>query len=105
MSQSALQAAFSQAQQALIDLSTGVKEATASYAIGGETRSVTYSRTNVADARRLLQELQRALGMPAGGRTLIPGGRRGPGEVGSHGVCPTSPNPSAPEGRRGIQCG
>jgi hypothetical protein len=45
MSQPALQAALASAQQALIDLSTGVKAATVSYAMGGETRRVTYSRT------------------------------------------------------------
>jgi hypothetical protein len=71
MSQTALQAALASAQQALIDLSAGVKEATVSYGMGGETRSVTYSRTKVEDVRRLIQELQRALGMPAGRRGAI----------------------------------
>lgn len=71
MSQSALQTALANAQQALIDLSTGVRESTVSYAMGGETRMVTYTRANEAGLRSLIRELQRALGLPAGRRPAI----------------------------------
>lgn len=57
-----LQIWLGQAQQALQDLTTGGKPVTVSYAQGQGQRSVTYNRTNTADLRAWIGELQSALG-------------------------------------------
>ena len=58
-----LQAALATAQQALVDLETGAKVATVSYAQGDGNRSVTYARADSGRLRQLIGELQAALGM------------------------------------------
>jgi hypothetical protein len=63
MSQPALQAALGRAQQAMIDLGTGVNTTTVTYSMAGEQRSVTYTRANMPELRMLIQDLQRALGI------------------------------------------
>lgn len=63
MAQPALAAALAQAQQSLINLTAGALNATVSYSMSGEVRSVTYTRANQADLRLLIQDLQRALGL------------------------------------------
>ncbi|BCF88681.1 MULTISPECIES: gpW family head-tail joining protein [Paraburkholderia] len=61
MSDAQLQAALAQAQQALIDLRTGEKAVTVSYAQGDGSRSVTFQQTSMANLRMLIAELQQAL--------------------------------------------
>lgn len=61
MSDAQLQAALTSAQQALIDLRTGKKVATVSYAQGGGSRSATFEKTDIANLRMLISDLQQAL--------------------------------------------
>jgi hypothetical protein len=56
-----LQIWLGQAQQAMQDLMTGRRATTVSYSQGEGSRSVTYTRTNIADLRAWIQELQIAL--------------------------------------------
>ena len=48
------------AQQALQDLMTGAKPSTVTYAQGDGSRSVTYTRANMADLRAWIMQLQQA---------------------------------------------
>lgn len=61
MSDAQLQAALAAAQQALIDLQTGKKVVTVSYAQGGGARSATFQQTDLATLRMLVLDLQQAL--------------------------------------------
>jgi hypothetical protein len=61
MSDAQLQAALISAQQALIELRTGKKLVTVSYAQGGGSRSATFQQTDMANLRMLIAELQQAL--------------------------------------------
>ncbi|AJW98284.1 gpW family protein [Burkholderia gladioli] len=61
MSDAQLQAALVAAQQAYIDLRTGKKLVTVSYAQGGGARSATFQQTDMANLRMLIAELQQAL--------------------------------------------
>lgn len=63
MTQAQLQAALAAAQQAYLDLSTGSKGVTFSYAQGEGSRSVTYTQTSVEKLSALILELQAALGL------------------------------------------
>lgn len=57
-----LQLWLGQAQQALQSLITGQQAVTISYANGSGNRAVTYNRTNSADLRAWIEDLQAALG-------------------------------------------
>lgn len=61
MSDAQLQAAIASAQQAYIDLRSGKKVATVSYAQGGGSRSAAFEKTDMANLRLLIAELQQAL--------------------------------------------
>jgi hypothetical protein len=63
MSRAALQKALANAQQAYIDLTTGAKGESYSYTQGDGSRSVTYTKANVADLAALIQTLQAQLGI------------------------------------------
>ncbi|HVE20644.1 MAG TPA: gpW family head-tail joining protein [Acidocella sp.] len=58
-----LQAALTQAQDALIAVMTGSKPVSVSYAEGTGQRRVEYGKTNATDLYRLIAELERALGI------------------------------------------
>lgn len=64
MSTTQLQAALAQAQQAYINLMSGARTVTLTYAQGDGSKSVTYDTVagGVAQIRMLIQELQVALG-------------------------------------------
>jgi hypothetical protein len=61
MSDAQLSAAINNAQQAYIQLRTGSKVVTVSYAQGGGSRSATFQQTDMANLRLLIAELQQAL--------------------------------------------
>lgn len=61
MTDQQLMAAISAAQQAYIDLRTGKKVVSVSYAQGGGARSATFQQTDMANLRLLIAELQQAL--------------------------------------------
>jgi len=63
MSQAQLQAALTAAQQAYINLSSGAKAVTVSYAQGNGSKSVTYQQTSVANLNALIKQLQAQLGI------------------------------------------
>lgn len=58
-----LQADLAQAQQAYVDLMSGAKGEAYSYTQGDGSRSVTYTRGNVAELASLIQLLQAQLGI------------------------------------------
>lgn len=63
MSRAQLQEALNRAQQAYIELSTGSKGVSFSYAQGDGTRSVTYQQTDIGQLMGLIQLLQTQLGI------------------------------------------
>jgi hypothetical protein len=63
MDQATLSAALSKAQAAYLDLSTGSKGVTFSYAQGDGSKTVSYTPTNVAQLMVLISQLQQALGI------------------------------------------
>ncbi|CRE61797.1 MULTISPECIES: gpW family head-tail joining protein [Yersinia] len=63
MSRAQLQEALNRAQQAYIELSTGAKGVSFSYAQGDGTRSVTYQPTDIGQLMGLIQLLQAQLGI------------------------------------------
>lgn len=63
-----LQADLAAAQQAYIDLSTGAKGESFSYAQGDGSRSVTYTRANLPALAALIRLLQQQLGIVRQGR-------------------------------------
>jgi hypothetical protein len=65
MQTSALQTSLANAQQAYIDLSSGAKGESYSYTQGDGSKSVTYTRANIADLSALIQSLQAQLGIVA----------------------------------------
>lgn len=67
----ALQAALSQAQAALIAVVTGSQAVTVEYAEGQGRRHVSYTRANADQLRRLILDLQAALGARSR-RPIIP---------------------------------
>ncbi|WP_434715501.1 gpW family head-tail joining protein [Paraburkholderia sp. A3RO-2L] len=71
MSQTALQQALSNAQNALIELQTGAKGVTFSYTQGDGTRSVTYQQTDIAALTALIRQLQQELGIVCRARRPI----------------------------------
>ena len=60
---SALQTALANAQQAYIDLSSGAKGESFSYAQGDGSKAVTYTKANIPDLIALIQTLQQQLGI------------------------------------------
>ncbi len=64
MTQPQLQQALANAQGALVQLQTGAKVVSVSYAQGDGSRSVTYSATNVAGLTQFIMQLQQQLGIP-----------------------------------------
>ncbi|WP_249189606.1 MULTISPECIES: gpW family protein [Burkholderia cepacia complex] len=71
MSQTALQQALSNAQNALIELQTGAKGVTFSYTQGDGTRAVTYQQTDIAALTALIRQLQQELGIVCRARRPI----------------------------------
>ncbi|EPB4200794.1 gpW family head-tail joining protein [Yersinia enterocolitica] len=63
MSHAQLQEALNRAQQAYIELSTGSKGVSFSYAQGDGTRSVTYQPTDIGKLMGLIQLFQAQLGI------------------------------------------
>ncbi|UMR99576.1 gpW family head-tail joining protein [Escherichia coli] len=63
MSREQLQAALAEAQRAYIELLSGRRGVSFSYAQGDGTRQVTYSQASVADLVALTESLQLALGL------------------------------------------
>ncbi|HEY2010541.1 MAG TPA: gpW family head-tail joining protein [Rhizomicrobium sp.] len=63
MSTGQLQAALTAAQTAYIALSIGSKAETVSYTQGDGSKSVTYTRANIANLTALILQLQQALGI------------------------------------------
>ena len=61
------EAALRSAQQALLELSTGAKGEVFAYTQGDGSKSVTYTRANMAQLQNLIQTLKLSLGA-AGGR-------------------------------------
>lgn len=63
-----LQADLNAAQQAYIDISSGAKGESYSYTQGDGSKSVTYTRTNLAQLAALIRMLQMQLGVVTCGR-------------------------------------
>lgn len=63
MTRAQLLAALTAAQQAYIELSSGAKGVSFSYAQGDGTRSVTYQKTDIGQLMNLIQLLQAQLGI------------------------------------------
>ncbi|MCA8026489.1 MULTISPECIES: gpW family protein [Burkholderia cepacia complex] len=63
MDQAALQASLAEAQRIYIQLSTGAQEESLSYTQGDGTRSVTYTRANLAQLAAAIQLMQAQLGI------------------------------------------
>ncbi|ARK81014.1 phage head-tail adapter protein [Burkholderia pseudomallei] len=63
MDQTALQASLAEAQRVYIQLSTGAQEESLSYTQGDGTRSVTYTRANLAQLAAAIQLMQAQLGI------------------------------------------
>jgi hypothetical protein len=63
MSTAQLQTALANAQQAYLDLSTGAKAVTLSYAQGAGSKSVTYQQTSLPNLVALIKQLQAQLGI------------------------------------------
>lgn len=63
MSRAQQEEALSRAQQAYIELSTGSKGVSFSYAQGDGTRSVTFQQTDIGQLMGLIQLLQAQLGI------------------------------------------
>jgi hypothetical protein len=66
-----LRVALASAQQAYIDLSSGAKGESYSYTQGDGSKSVTYTRANLAQLVALIQSLQAQLGIVARPRRPI----------------------------------
>lgn len=63
MNPATLQAALASAQQAYLDLSTGAKGESYSYSQGDGSKSVTFTRANIAQLSVLIRQLQTELGI------------------------------------------
>ena len=63
MTTAALQAALAQAQSALIDLQTGSKPVTVSYAQADGSKMVTYTKAQLGELTALIRQLQQQLGV------------------------------------------
>jgi gpW len=76
MQTSGLQKSLAEAQQAYIELSSGKKGVSFTYAQGDGSRSVTYTETNLPALANLIQTLQAQLGVVARPRRAIRFGMR-----------------------------
>ena len=65
MTDEQLRDALQKAQQAYIDLTTGIRGVSFSYSQGDGTRSVSYQQSSLADLLALIQLLQAQLGIVA----------------------------------------
>lgn len=63
MPRAQLEAALMNAQQAYLELSTGAKAVTLSYAQGNGSKSVTYQQTSMSNLVGLIKQLQAQLGV------------------------------------------
>ena len=72
MTRDQLVAALASAQVALVQLQTGSKIATAAYAQGDGSKSVSYSRAEIGTLRAVILELQQALGIACPRRAIRP---------------------------------
>jgi hypothetical protein len=63
MDQTALRAALAEAQQIYLQLTTGAQPESLSYTQGDGTRSVTYTRANLAQLASAIQLMQAQLGI------------------------------------------
>ena len=63
MSTADMQSRLEALQAAYFDLSAGAKIVTATYNQGDGTKSITYKPTDLADIRKAIEALQRALGI------------------------------------------
>jgi len=72
MSQTQLQAALTNAQNALLQLQTGAKVVSLSYAQGDGSRSVTYSQASIPGLTALIMQIQRQLNPFSRRRALRP---------------------------------
>lgn len=63
---SALQARLAQLQQAYLDLSSGAKGESFSYTQGDGTKSVTYTKANIADLTQAILTLQTQIDLASG---------------------------------------
>lgn len=63
MSRAQLQVALANAQQAYLDLSSGAKVVTATYAQGDGNKSVSYTQASLPNLTVLIKELQAQLGI------------------------------------------
>ncbi|WP_368040891.1 gpW family head-tail joining protein [Acetobacter estunensis] len=63
MSRDQLQAALASAQNALMQLTTGGKPVSVSYAQGDGSRSVTYTAASIPSLTALIMQIQRQLGI------------------------------------------
>lgn len=63
MATSALEARLAQLQSAYLDLSAGAKAVSVSYTQNGQSKSVTYSSTNLAALTAAIRQLQAQLGL------------------------------------------
>ena len=67
-----LQTAYATAQQAYIDLMTGGKPITVSYAQGDGQKTVVYHKTDMMNLTMFIQQLQVQLGISNGRRPMRP---------------------------------
>ena len=63
MSRESLQVSLQNAQLAYLQLSTGGKVETAAYTQGDGSKSITYTRANIAQLANIIQMLQQQLGI------------------------------------------
>lgn len=63
MATSALEARLAQLQAAYLDLSAGAKAVSVSYTQNGQSKSVTYTSTNLAALTSAIRQLQAQLGL------------------------------------------
>lgn len=68
MTNAQLTAALATAQQAYLDISSGAKVVTISYAQGDGSKTVTYQQSGLANLTQLIRQLQQALGLICQGR-------------------------------------
>lgn len=71
MDTSVLEARLKQLQQDYLDLSSGIKTESGSYAQGDGSKSVTYSRANIGQLTMAIRQLQAQLGLICSPRSAI----------------------------------
>jgi gpW len=71
MTPAQLQAAIASAQAAYIELMSGQKVASLSYAQGDGAKTITYEKTNIAALQMFIKQLQMQLGVPVSRRRAV----------------------------------